>query len=173
MSNSSAANISAQLPYQPVTTTTSGTTTGVTINHPSSLTYTPIASGITILPYNNPSNSYYYTTTTNSISIKQDYDVFKLPKRKMPEMVYVNGRLVTLGIFGSDVDCAYNGSGKLIFSPNILNCNNYTEYKIAVSLIYKDEIYHYNVEYTSFGVQKEEGTKVIKAKLLSVIKREE
>src|SRR5271157_4803221 len=46
------------------------------------------------------------------------YKVMKLPRKEMPKTVYALGKMVTLGILGSDCECAYTGQ-HLVFAPNV------------------------------------------------------
>ena len=83
----------------------------------------------------------------------------ELPVSKMPKKIYINGRLLTLGIFGSSVECAYAGK-HLIFAPGLLD-SYVTLRNHTIILEYKDKTYNYNI---FLG----EGNKVIAA-LLSII----
>jgi len=76
----------------------------------------------------------------------KNYEILQMPCDKMPEMVYVNGRLVTLGLMGSDVECAYLGDDKLIFSPGVLDATIYNE-RMTVSLFFAKEILHFNLQF--------------------------
>jgi hypothetical protein len=100
---------------------------------------------------------------------KQKYTVFKLPiKGVLPNKVYVAGRLVTVGILGSDVQAAFTGD-KLVFSPNTIDINGYN---ITVSLDYGDWLYHYNLISKYGGLQFEsEDSNIVKAKEVSKVKQ--
>lgn len=137
--------------------------------------------------YANGSNGQLYihpagtTTTTGSISISgstvlnypgDKYYIMKLPveeKKKMPESVYINGSLATLGMFGSDVDCAFTGKD-LIFQSGILRALVFGE-KIKLSIYYKRRIYHYKCRLGITGVNTLENTNIIDTELLSTIER--
>ena len=73
----------------------------------------------------------------------QKYSVMDLPRDDMPIKVFVAGRMLTIGMLGSDVDAAFIGD-QLIFSPGVLNAISY-DGRISISLEYKNEIYHYNL----------------------------
>lgn len=107
-----------------------------------------------------------------TIGSNDKHCVFRLPESSMPNMVYISGRLVTVGIIGSDVQAAYAGGNKLIFAPGELDIIKYNN-KITVSVDYGDSLYHYNIELTEWGmVMFEDDSTVIKAKMVSkVIKR--
>lgn len=91
---------------------------------------------------------------------KMGYSVFELPRKEMPSSVYVCGRMVTLGIVGSDVECAYMVD-KLFFSGDILYAISYGS-KTTVSLEYKDKIYHYNID-------PYQDSKLVKSYLISIV----
>jgi len=92
--------------------------------------------------------------------------VFRLPESAMPNKVYVAGRLVTVGILGSDVQAAYAGGNKLIFMPNELD--SIVNGRRTVSLDYGDFLYHYNIDQGEFGaVEFEKDTTILKVKLIS------
>jgi len=82
------------------------------------------------------------TITFTSVSDK--YRILELPRDdSCPIAVYVCGRMVTLGILGTDVECAFTGD-KLVFEPGIIQ-SILMSGRITVSVEYKDKIYHYNV----------------------------
>jgi len=94
----------------------------------------------------NPSINYWGTSgTTISIGYNSNdkYAVFDLPREGMPIAVYVCGRMLTLGILGTDVECAFTGD-KLVFEPGAVSAISWGN-RITISLEYADEIYHYNV----------------------------
>lgn len=100
--------------------------------------------------------------------IKDKYYVFRLPESNIPNKVYVSGRLLTMGIVGSDVQVAYTGGNKIIFSPNELMAVAYNN-KLTISLEYGDFIYHYNLERDFYGVVVEKDSTVVVAKLISKV----
>lgn len=109
------------------------------------------------------------TTTLNYPPDK--YYIMKVPaeEKKMPESVYINGSLATLGMFGSDVDCAFTGKD-LIFQSGVLRALVFGE-KVKLSLYYKKRIYHYKCRLSIVGVATISNTNIIDAELLSTIER--
>lgn len=114
-------------------------------------------------------------TTIGSVSIqkcktKRGYSVFKLPiKDKIPNKVYVSGRLVTVGILGSDVQAAFNGSDKLVFDPAEVDIISYNG-RLTLSLDYGDWLYHYNIECDTYGnISLKGDSNTIEAKLVSKV----
>jgi hypothetical protein len=91
------------------------------------------------------STSYYpYNITTQwptvNISQPRRYYTFELPhKSKVPTHVFVNGKLLTFGIVGTDVECAFAGS-HLIFDADVFG---FTVKTLIVE--YKEEMFHYNI----------------------------
>lgn len=125
---------------------------------------------ISITPYTPNYNPVTVTSTGFGVNNpKQKYTVFKLPKKGIvPNKVYVAGRLVTVGILGSDVQAAFAGD-KLVFAPGEINVITYNE-KLTISLDYGDWVYHYNVELDAFGqVSYEEDSNIVKAKMVSKV----
>jgi hypothetical protein len=123
-------------------------------------TYGQIGAGGNII---NPTINWPYTISTTTIYKEPAYPIMKLPeemKNKMPESVFVFGMLKTLGMFGSNVDCAFTGKD-LIFSPGVINNFN----KVPVSLYYKKSIYHFSV------LPPKKDTNIVETELLSIIKR--
>lgn len=70
-----------------------------------------------------------------------------LPRRGLPISVFVSGRLITLGILGTEVECAFTAK-QLIFSPGVISAMSYNQ-KVTISIEYGDETYHYVVDGTS------------------------
>lgn len=147
---------------------TNGTIAG-TITYPSSPYYIPSTAPGTITyppqPNQIPNNPYIYpnsnqiaipgsyslrnnSTSTVSINANSPYHVMLLPVKRIPKMIYVNGRLLTFGVLGSNAECAYAGNGKLVFSPGIINAISYLG-KTSISLQYRKKLYHYSVNYNS------------------------
>lgn len=144
----------------PCTCYTTGTGTG-------SVYYCPIcgsASGCSCC-YNTSSITYFPTKT-----LQHKYIVFRLPKEKlkiMPNKVYVSGRLVTVGILGSDVQAAFAGN-KLVFGPGELD-GVFLNKRSIISIDYGDWLYHYNVN-TIYGYPDfEDNSNIVKCKLVSKI----
>jgi len=111
-------------------------------------------------------------TFSNITSSTPKYTVFKLPKEKfgiMPNKVYVSGRLVTVGILGSDVQAAFT-KDKMIFSPGELNIVQYND-RLTVSLDYGDWLYHYNINKTIYGAVEfeDDDSNVVVARLVSKV----
>lgn len=116
------------------------------IGDPSGQSYNN-TSGYGLFPNSNPYwvQTYPNTGTTGTITFSnqaEKYSVMDLPREDMPIKVFVCGRMLTLGMLGSDVEVAYTGD-KLIFSPGVINVICYND-RTTISLEYKDEIYHYN-----------------------------
>jgi len=87
----------------------------------------------------------YQSGTTFSLTYNKNdkYAVFELPREDMPTAVFVCGRMLTLGILGTDVEVAYTGD-KLVFEPGAISAISMGG-RITVSVEYDDEIYHYNI----------------------------
>lgn len=128
-----------------------------------------------------PNNIIYYPTTQSTINItpwtftsvpvNKKYLIMKLSikQKKMPESVFINGSLVSLGIFGSDVDCAFAGDA-LIFDGQIFNITSNGKVKIA--LYYRKYVYHYKAHTNLSGIiDTLPGTNYISVDLLSEIRR--
>lgn len=119
-------------------------------------------------------NAYYYypiTTTLNTTwpPIKS-YAIMELPvKGVMPNKVYVAGLLVSVGIFGSDVDAAFSGK-KLIFSSEMIQNLNSVKNKV-ISLDYGDYMYHYKVIQNLGVIEFEDDSNHMKIKLVSKVKQ--
>lgn len=138
-----------------------------------------VGGGTTTAPSNNwiwQQQPYITTTGTGSISISSTpnnndkYAVFDLPRNKIPEAVYVSGRMVTMGFLGTDAECAFVGD-KLIFSPGVLSQVRYNE-KITLILQYASTMYHYKVHHNFGLVEMLPESNMVKTTLLSEIKRE-
>jgi hypothetical protein len=99
--------------------------------------------------------------TTSGYAILKQYYVFMLPKKKLPNKVYVQGHLRTVGLIGSAVEVAYIGLNKLVFIGKMFE-NDISN--ITISLEYKNEIYHYKVDSNSLYIEK---SSVLAAELLS------
>lgn len=144
--------VSANTAYISYPTTATGTTTtigtGGQIFGPSTNIYNPL--GV--------------------VTDKPKYSVFELPlKNKMPNKVYVNGILLTVGILGSDVQAAFAGD-KIIFSPGEIPGIADWNKRLTVSLDYGDSLYHYNIITDDRCiVEFKEGSNIIKAKLVSKV----
>jgi hypothetical protein len=107
-------------------------------------------------------------TSTFSITNDNKYSVFRLPEPDIiPNKVYISGRLLTVGILGSDVQAAFNGKDKLVFAPGEI-AFRFNE-KLTISLDYGDWLHHYNVELNGSNVAYEEDSNIIKAKLVSKV----
>lgn len=133
-----------------------------TVYIPSTTTNTP---NITISPntngvgssniFNNPSTWTWSSGTANVLS-QPTYAIFKLPRKKMPEKVFVQGMLKTCGLLGTDVECAYTDKDVIIFSPGViphydpsfiyLNLGGGLNKNPTISIEYHNAIYHYVVD---------------------------
>lgn len=116
-------NQSSGVTLTPYTVQSSGTT--ITTN------------GTTYIPFSNGNNGIYGTSTGGAICTNpptyiypitgvtytsispQPYLVMDLPKNELPKAVYVCGRMMTLGLLGTPVECAYTGEC-LIFEPGVI-----------------------------------------------------
>ena len=125
----------------------------------------------------------YPTTTTSSASWPYStkphpaYVLLKLPINKIPDMVFLNGKAITVGIFGSKAECAFGlhdliFAGKMFASLPIIDYSGQTP-RYTLILQYKTKTYHYCAELDEFGsyIALREGTNIIKAELISEIKR--
>jgi hypothetical protein len=142
---------------------------GTTSNPGTTGTY---VSGTTSNPGIIVSPAITYPSITWSYSPKPypAYVLFKLPINKIPDMVFLNGKALTVGIFGSKAQCAF-GLKDLIFAGALfapLDCLRYT-----LILQYKTKTYHYcaELDQTKSYVALIEGTNIIQAECLSEIKR--
>lgn len=100
----------------------------------------------------------------------ETYVVFELPRYQMPRKIYLNGRLVTVGMLGNDVQAAYDGKNKVIFRLGELN-SYYVSNKITVSVEYSDSLYHYNVEHTGGVMKFKPNSTTLSAVLISEIEQ--
>jgi hypothetical protein len=105
------------------------------------------------------------------------YVLLKLPINKIPDMVFLNGKAITVGIFGSKAECAFGlhdliFAGKMFASLPIIDYSGQTP-RYTLILQYKTKTYHYCAELDEFGsyIALREGTNIIKAELISEIKR--
>lgn len=133
-----------------------GTSTSANVYYPSSSNYVYCP------------NTYTTTSTISLYPSKDKYGIIKLPRREMPNAVYVLGRMVTLGILGADVECAYM-EDCLIFAPGVVNLvmlNNHT----TIILEYFDEMFHFNIGENGllWDIQK---PNILNSRLISVTKK--
>ena len=102
-------------------------------------------------PLGNGSITWPKTPIASNITIPQPtYTVLELPQNKIPEKIYVNGILMTCGLLGTDVDCAYAGKNKIIFAPDIFtdSFGFFVRSRIPkISVEYNNAIYHYVVDH--------------------------
>lgn len=124
--------------------------TGTNINFPN---YQPVQ------PLN---PSYTYTVASQNDS---DYIVFPLPISKELEAVYMNGRMLSLGVLGSEAECCFAGKDIVLSkkASSIVYNNN-----ITLILQYKEFYYHYSL---GNFIQFKNGTRTPEHKLLSKVKR--
>lgn len=126
--------------------------------------------GITLYP--NTSAGHITLGPQTYYNNQRHYVVFDLPSKKIPELVFVNGILVSVGVLGSSAECAFAGKS-LIFDYNVVQ--QHSSRKITITLQYKEKIYHYCVEPLSLfsgAPTLKEGTMRLDAKLISIINRE-
>lgn len=112
-------------------------------------------------------NKQYSQYSSNTIT--PSYTVMDLDRTDAsPISVFVDGGLLTIGMLGSDVECAYVGK-QLIFSPNIIYA---WKGSIRIAIEYYDEIRHYVVqETTQSGLFKGTNTNVLNTVLMSAINK--
>jgi len=126
-------------------------------------------------PYwNYPSINYPYIinypviNTFNYVLSSPKYSVFKLPRTQMPKKVFLNGRLVSLGKIGDDVQAAYDGKNKLIFAPSELTAICIND-KITIAVEYDDCMYHYNIKHSNHILEYKKNSNILKASRVSEI----
>ena len=128
--------------------------------------------GLTCNCWNSSSSGNVYTwpqiSTSGTITItnQQSYMIVDLPEKSVPQAVYVNGRMVTLGILGSDAECAY-ANDNLIFAPGVLQGQE--NGRMTLIMEFKKHSYHYSVDH-EYGIPTLEGRKPI-VSLISKLKR--
>ena len=112
---------------------------------------------------------------STTINYKPDhYYIMKLPeevKKKMPESIYINGMLASLGMFGSDVDVAFTGQD-LIFQSGVLRALTFND-KVKIAIYYKKKIYHFKGLPNAYGgmATVSENSNILATELLSTIER--
>lgn len=126
-------------------------TTGVTTTTPNTTITWPINQ-----PYYTSTWGYSYSPPVHA------YYILQVELNKMPYKVYVDGRLLTLGAFGTDVECAFAKNRKLIFDSQVLSVAQ------RLSVEYKDCIYHYKLRVVDGNLCKED-TRILNSQLLSII----
>lgn len=107
-----------------------------------------------------------WSPTIFAMSNVQKYSIMNLPDNEMPEAVYVDGMMLTLGIFGTDVKCAYIG-GQLLFEAGIVQT---WKTDATISVVYGDKTMHYNIEYgIEAGIYKKQGSTILNTVLVSTV----
>jgi len=129
-----------------------------------------IAQGIgTTYPYtiNYPTVTATYGNFFNN-NTNTKYSVLSLPrKKKMPKAVYVCGKMLTLGLLGTDVECGFTGD-KIVFAPGVLAI---TGNKLTLIIEYADESYHYNLFNGLLGLSYATNSQtLLDPQLLSVVR---
>jgi hypothetical protein len=71
------------------------------------------------------------------------YSVFPLSQKTMPQKVFICGRLMTIGIIGSDAECIFMND-KIMIEPGLINAIPFNG-RLTMSLEYADNMYHYNI----------------------------
>lgn len=95
------------------------------------------------------------------------YSVMEIADDEMPESIYVNGKLMTLGIIGTKVQCAYMGN-QIFFEHGIID----SWINSTISIVYEDQTCHYNLEIcTESGVYKDANSLVLNTVLVSSVPR--
>ena len=121
--------------------------------------YTITSPNITVMPNNGFG---YYQPTVTTTTYAYSYKSMQLPKKRIPKKVYVNGKLLTLGIIGSNVECAYVGA-HLIFAPGVTEGLLLSNQR-SIVLEYAREVYNYSIEPEELAKNK------LNVKLLSIVK---
>jgi len=111
----------------------------------------------------------YTGTTATGRSVNQKYAVIELDRDNVPVAVYICGRMVTLGILGTDVECAFAGN-KLVFEPGVIGTASF-EKRITISIEYDDEICHFNIGDNGRITYTNEHSSTLVATLVSTIKK--
>lgn len=129
---------------------------------------------VTPSPYGNWSVG---SNTTWTVGGKEaTYTILKLPRKKMPEKIFVQGLLKTCGLLGTDAECAYTGKDMIVFSPHTipLDVGGYITFgappaKSTISIEYHDAIYHYVVDYVPV---KGDNTTILDVRQVGEVKKE-
>lgn len=138
-----------------------------------SIDYWVSTSGTTTDPHDmitTSNNICFGNTGTASINLNLKQSVFNLPRKDAPIAVYLCGRLLTLGILGTNVECAYTGK-KLIFEPGIISTSRING-RVTISVEYCNETYHYNLG-NEGQVEYSPNSSILVAELVSIIKKPE
>jgi len=120
------------------------------------------------------SNLVWHDFATIQAALTPQHTVFILPEDRMPEKVYINGSLATIGVIGSEAHYSYNGKDKIVISPQTLEPTSgllyypTPKFNNKISIEYDNAIYHYHIEHVP---SKEVKTNIIQAKLLSKVER--
>jgi hypothetical protein len=123
-----------------------------------------------------PNNTYlpgqmsFSTGVSIAYNQNEKYAVMNLPRKELPLAVYVCGRMLTLGILGTDVECAYTGE-QLIFEPGAVSAIRFGS-RITASVEYNDEILHYNVGQNGAVTYEGWNSSTLEVTLISTIKKE-
>lgn len=96
-------------------------------------------------------------TIALTVAPQLTYKTMELPRKDIPSAVLIDGRIVTLGALGTDVECAHI-EGFLVFAPGV------TEGKTILVLEYPEGNYTYNI-------QSPATKKVLDVKLVSATKK--
>ena len=124
-------------------------------------------------PYQYDLSPYTTLTATNYVAVaptNSKYVVFELPRFRMPDKVFLNGRLVSLGVLGDDVIAAWDKEDKLIMEEldiGAIMINN----RMEISLEYDNCTFYYKVEHSLGKPIRKAGTNIIEARLISEVMR--
>jgi len=110
------------------------------------------------------------TSTFNFRLGNDKYAVMNLPRKELPLAVYICGRMLTLGILGTDVECAYTGK-QIVFEPGVVSTVKFGN-RITVSVEYKDEIFHYNIGQNGIIAYENEKSSTLEVTLVSTIRKD-
>lgn len=100
----------------------------------------------------------------------EKYAVMDLPRKDgVPTAVFVCGRMLTLGVLGTDVECAFAGD-QLVFEPGVVTAMSFGG-RITISIEFHDEICHYNVGQDGVVTYDGENSSTLETTLVSTIKK--
>ena len=142
---------------------------GVDPSITSTVTTSPYTTSSYITPYTFAPFTQYVTSSTYVTTARKNMQFlcFQNPTQ-FQNKVYISGRLVTIGILGTDVQAAFVGD-KLVFAPGEVGVIKYNE-RPTVALDYGDWLYHYNIQLDTLGqVAFEENSNILLTKLMSKV----
>jgi len=117
----------------------------------------------TVWPGNCATHTSTTITTAPSATIYSCHKVMNLPKNKMPRAVFFNGKMLTMGLLGTNAECAYTGKN-LVFAPGVTE-GLFFPHNRKIILEYAKEMYHYEV------LDTEDTRNKLNVMLLSITKK--